>query len=106
MNADAGGVVYEVNLDVDAAIAGAYRAWLDAHVAAMLALPGFVGARVLDVVDPPPAPGRAAWCVHYALRDDAALDAYLREHAPRMREEGLQRFGDRFRASRRVLHLA
>jgi hypothetical protein len=37
------------------------------------------------------------------LRDRAALDDYLREHAPRMRAEGIARFGDRFRAERRVL---
>ena len=33
-----------------------------------------------------------------------ALQAYLRDHAPRMREDGLARFGGRFRAQRRVLH--
>ncbi len=99
-------LVYEVNLDVDAGIAGEYRAWLDDHVRAMLALPGFVSARVFEVVATPPDATRAEWCVHYALRDDAALEAYLREHAPRMRRDGLARFGDRFRATRRVLRPA
>ena len=42
-------------------------------------------------------------CVQYTLRDRASLDAYLRDHAPRMRAEGEARFGGRFRASRRVL---
>lgn len=44
--------------------------------------------------------------MHYVLRDAAALDAYLHEHAPRMRADGVARFGDRFRASRRVLRPA
>lgn len=97
------GVVYEVNLDVEAAIAAEYRAWLQAHVAQMLALPGFASAQVFEVHEPVEA-GRRAWCVHYRLRDAAALDAYLRDHAPRMRADGVARFGERFRASRRVLH--
>jgi len=96
-------VVYEVTLEIDAAIAADYRAWLQAHVAQILALPGFSGARILQVLEPQPPAGRVALCVHYTLRDRAAFDAYLREHAPRMRADGVARFGDRFRASRRVL---
>ena len=95
-------VTYEVNLQVDAAIAGEYRAWLHAHVAELLALPGFLDATVSDVREPV-EPGRVGLCVHYRLRDEAALDAYLREHAPRMREAGVARFGGRFSATRRVL---
>lgn len=96
--------VYEVNVELDAGIADAYRAWLDAHVRGILALPGFLGAGVMEVVDPAPAPGSIALCVRYRLRDDAALEAYLRDHAPRLRAEGVARFGERFRAWRRILH--
>ncbi|HVK86944.1 MAG TPA: DUF4286 family protein [Kofleriaceae bacterium] len=96
-------VIYEVNVDVDAAIAEDYRAWLGPHVAELLTLPGFVDAACFDVVDPAPADGRVAMCVQYRLRDRAALDGYLRDHAPRMRADGVARFGDRFRATRRVL---
>ena len=95
-------VVYEVNLQVDAAIAGDYRLWLATHIGEMLALPGFTGARWFEVTDPV-APGEASFCVHYELADPAALAAYLRDHAERMRADGLRLFGGRFRASRRVL---
>ena len=98
-----GEIVYEVNVDLDAAIERDYRAWLDAHVREILALPGFTGARIFDVVEPHPDTGLVALCVQYALRDAAALDAYLRDHAPRLRADGVARFGDRFRAHRRVL---
>lgn len=96
-------VVYEVNIDVDAAIAGEYRAWLRGHVEEMLSLPGFSGAEVFEVVESPADPARVRLCVHYRLQDATALDDYLREHAPRMRADGLARFGERFRATRRVL---
>ena len=50
-----GTVVYEVNNDLDAGIEAEYRDWLRHHVAEILALPGFIDARVFDVIDPPPA---------------------------------------------------
>ena len=94
---------YEVTLVVQDGIAGEYEAWLHAHVAQMLALPGFLGATVSRVLEPAPAPGETAFCCLYTLRDQAALDEYLRVHAAGMRADGVARFGDRFRASRRVL---
>ena len=98
-----GPVVYEVDVEVDNAVAADYRVWLRDHVAEMLALPGFTGAKVYEVVEPPPSAGCIRLCVQYRLRDRDALEAYLREHAPRMRADGVARFGDRFRAQRRVL---
>ena len=96
-------IVYEVDLVLDAGIADEYRTWLTAHVGELLALPGFTGASILEVLEPPATPGEARLCVQYTLRDEAALAAYLRDHAPRLREAGIARFGGRFRASRRVL---
>jgi hypothetical protein len=96
-------VTYEVNLDLDAAIREDYLAWLDGHVREICALPGFTGARLWEVTDPAPPDGRIGLCVQYALRDAAALEAYLRDHAPRLRADGLSRFGGRFSATRRVL---
>ena len=98
--------MYEVNLEVDAGIAAAYRRWLDGHVAAIIALPGFTGARILEVVEPAAPSTRVALCVQYTLADAAALENYLREHAPRLRADGVARFGDRFHAQRRILREA
>ena len=96
-------VLYEVNIEVDVAAHDEYRAWLRDHIAEILALPGFTGAKVFEVLDPPASAGRIALCVQYALKDQAALDDYLRDHAPRLRADGMARFGGRFQASRRVL---
>jgi hypothetical protein len=96
-------IVYEVNLFVRQGIEAAFRAWLPMHVAEILALPGFTGARLLEREQPPAQAGECALCVQYELRDAAALEDYLREHAARMRADGLARFGDDFRAERRVL---
>lgn len=96
-------VVYEVDLVVDAAIAEAFRAWLPGHVAELLALPGFESAQLFSVEEPAPAAGTLGLCVQYRLRDRDALDAYLRDQAGPMRAAAVARFGDRLRATRRVL---
>jgi quinol monooxygenase YgiN len=96
-------LVYEVNLAVEAGIADAFAAWLPGHVAELLALPGFVSADIFRIEEPAPPAGEVALSVRYRLRDRAALDAYLNGHAPRLRAEGIARFGGRFRAERRVL---
>ena len=97
------GLVYEVNLEIEATIAADYRDWLRDHVSEILALPGFLGASVSELLEPAPPAGFAGLCVHYRLESEAAYADYLRDHAPRMRAEGEARFGGRFRARRRVL---
>ena len=94
-------IVYVVDLEVDAGIAPEYLSWLREHVREMLALPGFVDAQIFEPLEPAPA-GQAAYSVHYELRDRAAYEAYLQDHAGRMRAAGA-RFGHRVRASRRLL---
>jgi antibiotic biosynthesis monooxygenase (ABM) superfamily enzyme len=96
-------IIYEVTLHVETDIAAEYDVWLEQHVAEMLALPGFLGAEVWAVEDEALQPEQIARVVHYRLKDRAALDAYYRDHATHMREDGSARFGDRFHASRRIL---
>lgn len=97
-------IVYEVNLEVDNAIFAAYRVWLDEHVRAMLALPGFIGAEVFELRDAAPAALRRSLCIQYRLADAADLDRYLRIDAPRMRADAETHFPGRFSANRRILH--
>jgi hypothetical protein len=95
------GITYEVALEPDAAILAEFEAWLEYHVDEMLALPGFTGATIHKAENP--ETGAQLRIVRYGLRDRAALARYLEEFAPRMRADGLARFGDRFRASRRIV---
>jgi hypothetical protein len=94
-------VLYEVNLDADAAIEGPFDTWLRDHIADVLQFDGFLSAEILG--DDTAADGRIRRIVQYRLRDRQALDAYLRDQAPRMQAQGIEKFGDRFRAERRLL---
>jgi hypothetical protein len=65
-------------------------AWLDwlrrAHIAEVIAC----GALSADIVRRDGE--ERAYDIHYRFRDRAACDAYLRSHAPRLREAGAQLF--------------
>ncbi|HET7222627.1 MAG TPA: DUF4286 family protein [Rhodanobacteraceae bacterium] len=99
-------ILYAVDLEMDASLREEYLAWLGGHVREMLALPGFVDAEIMARIEPSPPDGRWIVCVHYRLRDRAAWQTYLTGYAPRMREAGLARFGNRVKATRRVLETA
>lgn len=92
-------VTYEVNLVPDPSISAEFDIWLEEHVRDMLRLPGFVQATIRRAQDD----DEVVRSVAYVLSDRAALDAYLRDYAARMRQHGIDRFGDRFRATRRIL---
>jgi len=96
-------ILYEVNIDVRDAAYADYRAWLAVHVEHMLALPGFIAAEIFERREPPAPEGMRGLTVHCRLFDEAALERYLSTHASRMRAEGVQRFGDAFTATRRVM---
>ncbi len=99
-------VVYEVNLTVEPDVAEEYGAWLAEHVREMLALPGFHSAEWLDDVDYDQEEGAGPrWTIHYRLGSHDDFLRYEREHAKRMRQEGLDRFGTRFTATRRILEV-
>lgn len=94
-------VMYEVTLDADAAIEADFDTWLRDHVADMLQMDGFLSAEILEERSPRVAAVRRI--VQYRVRGREALENYFSDHAPRMRTQGLARFGERFTVERRVL---
>ena len=94
-------VIYEVNLTVDAEIANEYSAWLRPHIKEILELDGFLSAEWFEVEAEDEA--QVHWCIQYRVKDRTALETYFVEHAERLRGDGLERFGERFTAERRIL---
>lgn len=71
----------------DEELAEAWLAWLrDGHIADVCAA-GALDARVVRLDASPPRIE-----VHYRFASRAAFETYEREHAPRLRAEGLRRF--------------
>lgn len=94
-------IVYAVRIEVDAAVADDYAAWLEGHLPEVLESDGFLRAELLLEAAPAPE-GRRVFETLYYVESQAALDAYLRDRAPGLREDGLRRFPNRFTASRQV----
>ena len=98
-------LIYEVTLDVQRRAAKRFDAWLKLHMRDMLALPGFVSARILPPAEAAPGgdPRSVRRVVQYQLASRGYLENYLSQHAARMRAESARYFGKQLRSSRRLL---
>ncbi len=94
-------VIYEVNLAIDLEVYPQFQLWLKTHVKEMLQFPGFIKASILKPEQELVA-GQEKITVQYQLKNRDALDVYFEEFAPKMREEGIRLFKDRFSAKRRI----
>ncbi|MEE8119879.1 MAG: DUF4286 family protein, partial [Gammaproteobacteria bacterium] len=94
-------VIYEVSLTIFPGIIDEYDAWLEEHVDAMLEIAGFESAKIL--LGEPEEDGNAKRVVVYRVRSKEELQSYFHTHATRMRNAGLEKFGDQFSASRRIV---
>ena len=95
-------IIYEVNLTIEPAIATDFRQWLQKHINDMLALDCFYKAAIFEKE----AQGNESaieFCTHYYTASRAQLDIYFDQHSAAMRADGIQRFGDQFTATRRIL---
>lgn len=95
-------VIYEVNACITVERRDEYLEWLSPHIDQMLAIPGFLQARLLN---PEQADRQNRFCctVHYVLDSMDSLQRYFDEHAETLRRSGSDRFGDDLEVSRRVL---
>ncbi|MCB0357216.1 MAG: DUF4286 family protein [Bdellovibrionales bacterium] len=95
-------LIYEVNLEIDPSIYEAYKTWLNKHITEMLLQPGFVSANCYQVKDT--TQQSCLLTIHYHVTSDHALQDYLTHKAPFMRKEGYEKFGQNFKATRRILY--
>jgi len=95
------GLIYEVTLTIEHDIVDTFDGWLANHVEEMLAIPGFVSAKVFALDDD--EDGNAQRVTQYILESEGHLDSYLADRSAEMRQSGIDRFGDQFSATRRIL---
>jgi antibiotic biosynthesis monooxygenase (ABM) superfamily enzyme len=97
-------VIYEVNLSIDGDVYPQFHLWLKKHVREMLEFPGFIQARILKPEDEQPL-DKEVLVVQYKLENREFLEQYFTDFAPKMREEGINLFKDKFSAKRRILEV-
>lgn len=93
--------IYEVKVEVENPVAEEYLLWLRSHINDIVEAAGFIKAEIFICEEAPK--GHRVWVIHYHAADKSQIDAYLNHLAPRFRADGLSRFGNRFRAERRIL---
>lgn len=96
-------VIYEVNLTINRAVYSEFTLWLKEHVNEMLQFPGFIQASIFKPEEE--ISDQEKLTIQYQLESRADLERYFTDFAPRMREEGIKRFSDKFSASRGIFEV-
>jgi quinol monooxygenase YgiN len=98
-------IVYEVNLWIKNNIFSDYQSWLNEHILEMLQFQGFIEAQLLsdtDDIDDHDQDNKKL-TVQYLIESLKDLKHYFDHNASSMREKAIEKFGDRFKAERRIL---
>lgn len=93
--------IYEVTIEIDDSIRSSYAKWLRRHAAEVVEAAQFDRAVLTRLNDAPVT----TWVVQYWARDRRQIEHYLTHLASQFRADGVQRFGSKARAHRRVLDL-
>jgi hypothetical protein len=96
-------VIYEVNLTVNNEIFEDYYQWLIKHVEEMFQFRGFKKAEIAKEKKlNQESEDKTKLTVRYSIDNEADLNDYLQNFATTMREAAIKKFGDKFRAERRI----
>lgn len=98
-------IIYEVNLEVNAEIYEEYVPWLIGHIKEIVSFKGFKKAKLLEETDLDSAKTTRNLTIQYELDTRENLQEYFDLHAAAMRKEGNERYGGKFKASRRIFQL-
>lgn len=98
-------IIYNVTTHIEEEACDAWLEWMQqTHIPEVLATGKFEEARLCRVlVDE--QNGGVTFAVQFLAPSREILDRYYREDAPRLRQEGIDRFGDKFVAFRTELEL-
>ena len=97
--------IYNVTINVDTSIHPQWLEWMtQTHIPQMLGTGKFRTARICRVLLEEET-GGITYAVQYQTDSREQLEAYYREDAARMRQDGFERFGEAFVAFRTELEI-
>jgi len=98
-------IIYNVTIHVEEAAREAWLEWMQqTHIPEVLATGKFTEARLCRVLTGEQQ-GGTSFAIQYLTPSREKLEQYYREDAPRLRQLGIDRFGDQFVAFRTELEL-
>ena len=96
--------IYNVTVNVDESIHDEWLIWIKEHIPQVLATGKFKEAKLTKVLVEEDL-GGVTYSVQYRAYSRAALDAYYKEDAEKLRSDGLKRFADKSIAFRTELEI-
>ena len=98
-------IIYNVTINVDDSIHHDWLKWMqNKHINDVLATGLFTNAKMVKVLVEEEM-GGTTYAVQYFTDSRAKLEDYYQNHAPRLRQEGLQLFADKMLAFRTELEV-
>lgn len=98
-------IIYNVTVKVDTSIAAEWVQWMKKeHIPELLKTGLFVDAKLCHLLEQDETEGKT-YIAQYYLDGMENYNSYISEHAPRMREKGFERFGNKFIAFRTVMEV-
>ncbi len=98
-------ILYNVTINIHESVHDQWMHWMQTkHIAEVLATGKFTAARMVKVLVEEEM-GGTTYSIQYTTDSKETLERYYAEDAPRLREEGLQLFGDKMLAFRTELEL-
>lgn len=97
-------IIYNVTLNIDESIHDEWLRWIKEHIPQVLATGKFKKAKLTKVLVEEEL-GGVTYSVQYTAFSRESLDAYYKEDAERLRQEGLKLFADKMLAFRTELEI-
>lgn len=98
-------IIYNVTINIHESVHDQWMQWMqEKHISDVLNTGKFTSARMVKVLVEEEM-GGVTYSIQYTTDSKETLQKYYEEDAPRLREEGLQLFGDKMLAFRTELEL-
>ncbi|WP_353777191.1 DUF4286 family protein [Winogradskyella sp. 3972H.M.0a.05] len=97
-------IIYNVTINVDDSVHDEWLNWIKLHIPQVLATGKFLEAKLTKVLVEEEL-GGTTYSVQYRAKSRTALDEYYRDHAARLRQDGMKRFADKIVAFRTELEV-
>jgi len=95
-------IVYNVTVKVDNTILKDWLIWIEKHMPEVVNTGCFVSSSFFELLDPKTDVNRT-FVIQYFAENMKEYEKYVSDFAPKLREDGMQKFGDNFVAFRSIL---
>ena len=97
-------IIYNVTSNIEDSAHDEWLLWIKEHIPQVLATGKFTEAKLTKVLTEADIEGQT-YSVQYRAHSREALDAYYKDDAERLRNDGLQRFADKVLSFRTELEI-